>query len=427
MNKIKNIHFMGIGGSGISGVAYLASKMGYEVSGCDLEENTAYAKHIYKGHNPKHLEGIDFLVVSPAIYYQNKNNPELLEGERRRIVMTWEEFLGKYLSKDKKVICVAGTHGKSTTAAMAGKLLYDADMDPSVVVGAKVPQWNGNARFGNGPYLIIEADEFYDNFLNYRPEIIILNNIEFDHPDFFGSIEDVFASFEKFVSKLTGEKVLIYNADSEGVCRLLKNINTKNIKLIPYSLNTSNIDFSLKIPGVYNISNALGVIELGIYLGIDKNVIKESIEDFRGIGRRMELISGESKIKVYDDYAHHPTAIKATLEGLRKEYPKAKILAIDEPHGYKRTRALLPEYKGIFDSVNKVIIGPIFQARDELDKSITPQKVAEASCHKNAVGLGSFDEIIDNWKLENGNYDVVIVMGAGKSYLWAKEILKLTK
>lgn len=420
---------MGIGGSGISGVALLASKMGYEVTGCDLEENTAYASHIYKGHDTKHLEGVDLLIVSPAIYYQNKENPELLEGEKRKIVLTWQEFLGKYLAKDKKVICVAGTHGKSTTTAMAGKLLYDADMDPSVVVGAKVPQWEGNARFGHGPYLIIEADEFYDNFLNYRPEIIILNNIEFDHPDFFGTIDDVFASFEKFISRLTGEKVLIYNADSDRINKLLKNINTKDIKLIPYSLTTSKIDFSLKVPGIYNISNALGVLELGEFLGIDKSIIKESVEDFTGIDRRMELISGYSKIKVYDDYAHHPTAIKATLEGVRQKYPKEKILVIDEPHGYKRTKVLLSEYKGVFDSADKVIVGPIFQARDELDESITPQKVAEASCHKDAVGLSSFDELFRNLKFEirNCNYEVIVVMGAGKSYLWAKEIIKLIK
>ena len=420
---------MGIGGSGISGVAYLASKMGYEVSGCDLEENTAYANHIYKGHDPKHLEGIDLLVVSPAIYYQNRTNPELLEGNKRKMVLTWQEFLGKYLAQDKKVVCIAGTHGKSTTTAMAGKLLYDADMDPSVVVGAKVPQWDGNARYGNGPYLIIEADEFYDNFLNYRPNIIILNNIEFDHPDFFGSIEDVFESFKKFVSKLVGDKVLIYNANSEGVKKLLKNVDTKDLTIIPYSLDTPGIDFSLKIQGVHNISNALGVIELGSYLGIDKNTIKESIEDFTGIGRRMELISGKSKIKVYDDYAHHPTAIKTTLEGVREQFPNAKILVINEPHGYKRTKTLLPDYKGVFDAADKVYIGPIFQARDEIDPSITPKKVADVSNHNNIMALSNIEDLFRNLKLEirNYNYGVIVVMGAGKSYLWARRILKLIK
>lgn len=413
---------MGIGGSGMSGVAYLAEKMGYEVTGCDLEESTAYKKGIFKGHDVKHLEGVDLLVVSPAIYYQNKENPELLEGEKRKMVVTWEEFLGKYLSKDKKAICVAGTHGKSTTAAMVGKLLFDAEMDPSVIVGAKIPQWDGNARFGNGKYIVIEADEFNDNFLHYSPEIIILNNIEFDHPDYFGSVEDVFASFKKFISNLTGEKILIYNADSEGVVKLLSNIDIKNIRLIPYSLKKAKIDFNLKIPGLHNISNALGAIELGKVLGIPDDLVKESIEDFTGIGRRMELISGPLGIKVYDDYAHHPTAIKATLEALRGIYPNLKIWAVDEPHGFARTKALLSLYKGCFDDADEVMIGPIFKARDSEDFGMSPEIVAKASEHPKAKGFDSFEKIKNILKKDLKNGDVVLVMGAGKSYLWAREI-----
>lgn len=413
---------MGIGGSGMSGVAFLAEKMGYEVTGCDLEESTAYRKDIFKGHDVKHLEGADLLVVSPAIYYQNKDNPELLEGEKRKIVVTWEEFLGKYLAKDKKAICVAGTHGKSTTAAMAGKLLFDAEMDPSVIVGAKIPQWDGNARFGNGKYIVIEADEFNDNFLHYSPEIIILNNIEFDHPDYFSGVEDVFASFKKFISNLTGEKILIYNADSEGAVKLLTNIDNKNIHLIPYSLKKAKIDFTLKIPGLHNISNALGVIELGKVLGIPDDLIKESIEDFTGIGRRMELISGNSGIKVYDDYAHHPTAIKATLEALRGIYPNSKIWAVDEPHGFARTKALLSLYKGCFDDADEVMIGPIFKARDSEDFGMSPEIVARQCGHPKAKGFESFEKIKEILKKELKNGDVVLVMGAGKSYLWAREI-----
>lgn len=425
--SIHKLHFMGIGGSGMSGVAYLAEKIGYEVTGCDLEESTAYKQGIFKGHDPKHLKGADLLVVSPAIYYQNKNNPELLEGEKRKMVVTWEEFLGKYLTKDKKAICVAGTHGKSTTAAMAGKLLFDAEMDPSVIVGAKIPQWDGNARFGKGKYIVIEADEFNDNFLNYSPEIVILNNIEFDHPDYFGSVEDVFESFKKFISNLTGEKILIYNADSEGAAKLLTIIDTKDIRLIPYSLKKTKIDFSLKIPGTHNISNALGVIELGKTLGMPDDLIKESIEDFTGIGRRMELISGNSDTKVYDDYAHHPTAIKATLGAIRGTYPNAKIWAIDEPHGFARTKALLSLYKGCFDGADEVMIGPIFKARDSEDFGMTPEIVAKESNHPNAKGFDSFGKIKEILKKELKDGDVVLVMGAGKSYLWAKEIVTLIK
>ena len=419
------LHFVGIGGSGISGVAHLAEKLGFEVSGCDLEANSAYGNNITQGHSTSHVGGVDQVIVSPALLYQNSDNPEIIEAKKQNKLITWQEFIGKTLVKDKKVICVAGTHGKSTTTAMAGKLLEDSGFDPLVVIGANVLEWNGNYRFGKGKYFVIEADEFNNNFLNYSPEIVILNNIEFDHPDFFKSEEEVFNSFRKFVGRLVGEKILIYNADSIGVQKLLSIIDSSTLKLIPYSLKHAKVDFLLKVPGVHNISNALGVVELGRVLGIKDELIKSSLENFSGIGRRMELIADKNGIKVYDDYAHHPTAIKTTLEGIREKYLDAKILVIDEPHGYKRTKALLTEYKGVFDSADKVIIGPIFQARDEVDKSITPQKVAEASGHKDAVGFNSFDEIIGKWKMVNDKYDVVVVMGAGKSYLWAREIAKI--
>jgi UDP-N-acetylenolpyruvoylglucosamine reductase len=394
------IHFMGVGGSGMSGVARLAEKMGYTVTGCDLEERTAYAKSIFVGHSPDHLKGVDLLIVSPAILYQNSKNAELVEAQKRKIVMTWEEFLGKILLKNKKMICIAGTHGKSTTTAMTGKMLIDAGLDPIIVVGAYVPEWGGNSRYGKGEYALVEADEFNNNFLNYHPEIAVINNVEFDHPDFFKNEKEVKDSFDKFIKNLVGQKLLITEKDSLGK------------------------RFDLKIFGEHNQKNANMVFLLGKALGISEEKIIKSIEGFTGIGRRMELIADRNGIKVYDDYAHHPTAIKATLEGVREKYPEAKILVIDEPHGYKRTKALLSEYKGVFDSADKVIIGPIFQARDEVDKTITPQKVAEASGHKDAVGVKSFEEIISNFEFIISNFDVIVVMGAGKSFLWAREIAK---
>jgi len=310
------IHFLGIGGSGISGVVKLAESFGHEVSGCDLEGNSAYAKNIFQGHDPKHLKGVDLLVVSPAVFYQNKDNPELVEGQKRKIVMTWQEFLGSVLLKDKKMICIAGTHGKSTTTAMAGHLLIDAGLDPIVVVGAHVKQWKGNSRFGKGDYAVVEADEFNNNFLNYHPDIAVINNIEFDHPDFFKNREEVEASFNKFIKNLKGEKILIRQKDSE------------------------NIHFNLKVMGEHNQKNANMVYVLGKKLGISNEVIIKSLESFNGIGRRMELIADRKGIKVYDDYAHHPTAIKTTLDGVRHEYPDANIL-VGQKHSCQITKESL--------------------------------------------------------------------------------------
>ena len=403
MDKIKNIHMMGIGGSGMAGVAFLAEKMGYKVTGCDIEESTAYAKNIFKGHSPKHLKDIDLLVITPAILFQNSENPEYLEAKKRGIVMTWEEFLGKILLKNKKVIAIAGTHGKSTTTAMAGKMLIDAGLDPIVVVGAYVPEWQGNARFGKGEYAVVEADEFNNSYLNYHPDIEIINNIEFDHPDFFKDENEVRESFNKFIANLKNGGTLITSEDSPQK------------------------RFNLKVFGEHNQKNANMVYILGRKLGISDEEIVRSLESFKGIERRMQLIADCGGIKVYDDYAHHPTAIKTTIDGVRNEYPKSKILVIDEPHGYKRTKALLPEYKGVFDSADKVIIGPIFQARDEIDPSVSPRTVADASNHDNIFAFSTFEDLFRNLKLEirNCDYNLIVVMGAGKSYLWAKEVASI--
>lgn len=394
---------MGIGGSGISGVANLADKMGYEVTGCDIEPSTAYVNGIYRGHSVSHLEGADFLVVSPAVYYQNSDSPELVEGEKRGIAMTWQEFLGKVLLKDKKLICVAGTHGKSTTTAMAGKLLIDNRFDPVVVAGANVPEWGGNSRFGKGEYAVVEADEFNNNFLNYHPEIAIINNIEFDHPDFFKNDGEVRDAFKKFTENLVGGKVLITEKDNE------------------------HKKFNLKVFGEHNQNNANMVYVLGRKLGIDEEKIIKSLESFSGIGRRTDLIIDRSGIKVFDDYAHHPTAIKTTIEGIRKEFPDSRIWVIDEPHGFARTNALLSKYENVFDDADKVLIGPIFKARDKETFGMTPGIIAKTSKHKDAKGYDSFDDIKKILKGELKANDVVLVMGAGKSYLWAKEIANLIK
>jgi len=383
---------MGVGGSGMAGVSFLASKMGYEVTGCDLETG---------GHDVRHLKNIDLLVVTPAVYFRKVADPELVEGLKKKIVITWQEFLGKYLHKGKKVICIAGTHGKSTTTAMVGKLLEDAEFDPLVNLGANYKDWKGGARYGKGDYFVTEADEFYDNFLNYHPEIIILNNIEFDHPDYFKSEKQMLDSYKQFIANLVGKKILITQKDS---------LNKK---------------FNLKVFGKHNQKNANMVYVLGKKLGIKEETIIKSLESFPGIERRMELIFDKGGMKVYDDYAHHPTAIRVTLEGLREKYPKNRIWAVVEPHGFNRTYALLKNYNAIFRSADKVIIGPIFKARDSKTFGMTPKSIAEASGHLDILTADSFDQIKNILSKDIKQGDVIIVMGAGKSNLWAKEICNL--
>lgn len=403
---------MGIKGSGMSGIAKLASLMGYKVTGCDLKLN---------GHNEGHLKNVDYLIVSPAVFYQNKKHKELQQAIKRNIVMTWQEFLGKFLMKDKKVIAVAGTHGKSTTTAMIAKILIDAGFDPSVVVGAYVPAWKGNSRFGKGEWFVVEADEFNNNFLNYHPDILVINNIEFDHPDFFKSEKEVIQSFKKFEKNLKHGGTIIRSDFLVSGSDKTRSDKTESLQ------KRHRLQFNLKVLGEHNQKNANMAYLVGRQLKIKREKIIKSLENFKGIGRRMELIGAAKGIKIYDDYAHHPTAIKITLEGLRQKYPLKKILAIIEPHGYKRTKALLPLYKNVFDVVDSVIIGPIFKARDKIDNSISLKKIAKISAHKNIKVFKSVSELISDLKFQILNYPVVVVMGAGESNLWAKQILQLLK
>lgn len=464
--QIKKIHFVGIGGSGISAVAALAKKIGNKVDGCNLDEDTDYLKilknaHIKVsfGHDSRHIKNVDLVVVSPSVLYSNKEHPEVLEAQRRGILVTWEEFLGNYLHKGKEVIAISGTHGKSTTTALVGVLFETAKFEPMVVVGAKVPNWKTNFRFGVGEVFITEADEFNDNFLHYHPSVAVINNIEFDHPDYFKSENEVLRSFEKFVQQLTGKKTLVVNQDSPSVASLFKKLPRKFLdKLEVYGytfhdepliklaksarvritkqdkektlfsiksdhLNVDNI-FSLKIPGQHNVANAAGAIVVGKIYGIEDPMIQIALKKFKGIGRRLELIGEKGGVKIYDDYAHHPTAIGVTLSALRQKHTKARVWAVVEPHSYSRTKALLQNYKGIFDDADKVIITPIYKARDKETFGVTGESIVKASGHRDAMYLGSFEEIVKYLKKESKRGDIVLVMGAGRSYLLSHELLK---
>lgn len=442
---MKKVHFLGIGGSGVAAVAELAAQSGYEVTGCDINKETAYSKKLEKfgikalhGHSPDHLAGIDLLVVTPAVFFMNQDNPEILEAKKTMEVIPWQEFLGKYLHEGKKVICVAGTHGKTTTTTLLALVLEKGGLDPSAVVGATVDTWGANSKKGEGEIFVTEADEFNDNFLFYEPEIIILNNIEFDHPDFFKSEEQLLTSFKNFIKKLKGEKVLVINKDSKLVQKVLSEIGSEvGFKLIEYSLNDAKIsqnengtDFEyegekyfLKLTGIHNVANALGVIKAAKHLGVDAKAINKVFGQFQGAERRLEFIGETNDIKVFDDYAHHPTAIRATIEALRQKFPTKKMWVIIEAHGYARTKAVLPLYKGVFDKADEVLIGPIFKARDAQNFGVSERSIAEASGRSDIFSSDKLDEMMERLKDVRPG-DIVLVMGAGESYKWAREIYK---
>ena len=259
----KKVHFMGIGGSGVSGVAVIAHSQGYEISGCDLQTDTPYLVglkklgiKIFVGHNENHIHNSDILAVSPSVFFQNSTQPEVTLAKKVNKLITWQNFVGDYLQRGKKLICIAGTHGKSTTTALAGFLFENAKVDPLVVIGANVDKWGGNARIGKGEIFITESDEFYDNFLNYTPETIVLNNIEFDHPDYFKDETMLLNSFAKHIKSLKGGKTLIFNQDSPGIKKLfdlLKVKNLSNLELLGYTISDKpliNTNVSIKAEAI---------------------------------------------------------------------------------------------------------------------------------------------------------------------------------
>ncbi len=467
MNKPLHVHFMGIGGSGMSAVAKLAQAEGYKVSGCDLQETNQYLLQqdpnqlqVYKGHDVAHLDSVDILAVTPATFFQAQGVEEFKEAKKRGILMKWQEFLGKYLQKEKTVISVAGTHGKSTTTALLSLVFQEAGLDPNVMIGATIRSWGKNYRSGKGEYFITESDEFSDNYLSYYPEIIILNNIEFDHPDYFSSWEQYLDSFKKFISNLKGKKILIFNQDSEGIKELFTRfskdelaklnlygytlfdsplvpcvnstkavITNSGINSLKFKLQNPRLaldhEFLSVLPGDYNVSNACGVVIASTLSGITTTVLDKVLSTYSGIGRRLELV-GETKnnITIYDDYGHHPSAIKLTVHAIRQKHPEAKIWAVIEPHSFSRTKALLHLYKEALIEVDEVVITPIYKSRDSEDFGVSSQTIIDASGHKSARVM-EYDLIPAFLKNQVEANSIIVVFGAGKIFYMAKEIFSI--
>ena len=461
MTKKKlHVHFMGIGGSALAGVATLAKAAGFKVSGCDLQQKTYYSPILKKekikyflGHNVEHLKSVDMVAVSAAVYPVKSPHPEVIEAKKRKILISWQEFQGKYLQKGKVVIAIAGTHGKSTTTALVGLVLESGGLNPLVEVGAIVPQWESTIRFGLGKYFVCEADEFNNNFLNYSPGIIIINNLEMDHPEFFQDENQFRKAFKNFIQKIKEPKVLIVNEESQGIQKLLTEmkpwLREEKVKVIGYFLKnnfsfpfdkeyqgeiikqnqeltqfkTQEKIFNLKVPGKHNVFNALGAVVCGEEVGINFEKIRIALENFKGVGRRFDLVGEEKGIKVYEDYAVHPTAIEAALEAVRQKYPQQKIWAIFEPHQYSRLKIFLSDFARVLKSADEIIITAIFPGREKFNPQIKAKDLVDKIGDK-AEYLENFEEISEKISQKAKINDIIIVFGAGKSYLLTKMILE---
>ena len=411
LSKIKKVFFIGIGGIGISALAKMAISRGIEVSGVNDDESPKtldslreVGATIFFQNDFKELPEVDLYVYSDAWLYRG---PEIIENAKKtgKSVLSYFEALGQF-AKEYKVIAVAGTHGKTTTTAMVAEILVDAGLDPTVIVGSFVKKIDSNFRYGNSGYLVVEADEYNRHFLNFNPFITVITNIEADHLDCYKDLADIQNAFDKFLSQ-SENKILDYTRYLEKVPRL-------------------------SIPGIHNRMNAAAALAVADFLKIKEEDAQKSLAQFSGTWRRLEK-KGETSAGtiIYDDYAHHPTEIKASLEALRELYPvgEKKITIVFQPHLYSRTKALFNDFAKAFKGADNIFLLPIFFAREEKDESISSDKLASAIClaGDKAKAFPDF-ESAENFVrgLNLGKNDVFITMGAGEAYKVADKVFDLT-
>ncbi len=427
----KRVHFLGIGGSGASAVAAIAQAQGFEVSGCDKTIQNEFTKvfnprKLQEGHSPDHLKDKEILAITPALTSLDPDNDELQEAKKQGLeVLTWQQFMGKYLEKDKFVIAVCGTHGKSTTTAMIGKLLEDAGFDPTIELGATFSSTGKNFRVGKGKYFITEADEFNDNFLASIPDISIVTTIEFDHSEYFKDFDAYKESFRKFLAST--KQVIVANMSDPGVVSTLVSDKQAKDYIFPATVDYTKleVDLNLRVIGDHNLKNAKAAFQVGTLLGIDAEIIKRSLESFESIGRRMELMGDFNGAQIYSDFGHHPTEIKVTIEAAKKEFKNKKLWVIFQPHMFSRTYALFNNFVEVFRNLpaDGVIIHDIYPSREVDTGLVTSKQLVEAIKKPGIEYVEKSEEMIKGLKATLSKDDVVIFIGAGDTHKWARELV----
>jgi len=444
------VHFIGIGGIGISALAQYYLKRGALVSGSDLCESEitkALSKKgakIFIGKNQgKNLaKDIDLVIYSLAV---KKDNPEIKETKKYKIrIKSYPEALGN-LTKKHFTIAVCGMHGKSTTVALLSLVLIKAGFDPTVIIGTKLKEFkDSNCKIGKSEYLVIEADEYKAAFLNYWPRIIVLTSIEREHLDYYRDLRHIFRTFRTFINHLPAGGTLVADKDDKNIKKMIERIKKQKkikFKIIPYSLSqkeSSKVKNILKIPGSFNVSNALGVLDVTRVLKIPDQITFKSYSEYKGAWRRFEIFHESLNAKPYtlvSDYGHHPTQIKVTIKAAKGKFPQKRIILVYQPHQIKRTKILFKEFVKAFDNVDLLFLNEIYgvAGREEEDQRKISSEDLALSIQRRWQKLG-YKKIVSFLKDQNDilkelkriikKNDIIIIMGAGDIY---NLVLKLRK
>lgn len=444
LDEIKSIHFVGIGGIGMSGLAEVLALAGVSASGCDLKRSAAtdvLTQHgipVAIGHDPAHVAGNDLVVVTSAV---KGEHPELEAARIAGIrVMKRAELLGVVVNSQRS-IGVAGTHGKTTTSAMISVVLEEAGLQPTVLVGGVVRNFETNAKRGGGELLVVEADEYDRTFHHLKPEIAVITNIEADHLEYYGSLEAIVEAFRIYAGGVRRGGVVIGCADDEHVGRLLRHSERRSVGYglseradiratnVEFSDRGSSFDvpgvgfFKLFIPGEHNVRNALAAIAVARELGIGDSAIAAALAKFIGVERRFQVLGEYLGAVVVDDYAHHPTEIRATLEAARGGYPNRRIVALFQPHLYSRTRDFAREFGEALSIADVPLVAPIYAAREEPVEGVSARLIAEA-----VSGIEFLDrsnsEIVNEMRRRLEPNDIFITMGAGDVHEVAEQLAR---
>jgi len=442
---MQHIHFIGIGGTGLSAIAKVLLEQGYQVSGSDLTASALFegvrtaGGTVYQGHEAGNILGADLIVRSSAV---PDENPEIQAARSAGIsVLKRSEFLGR-LMLGKNVIAVAGSHGKTTTTSMLSWILSVLDRDPSFIVGGVVENLGVNARAGEGDDFVIEADEYDYMFLGLEPNIALITNVEHDHPDIFPTEESFKKAFQMFVDRLQADGVLVLCSEDPGSNQMASLIKVGQ-KLVKYGFEdprnkywardivyqpeggsefklmidnpqgNQELSISLQLPGEHNVLNAVGAFAAADQLGLPRNRIAEALADFKGSERRFDIRGEYQGIVLIDDYAHHPTEIKTTLAAARSVYPGRRILGTWQPHTYSRTQTLFSEFTKAFTDADAIIVLNVFAAREQAPDGFSLSALVEAIEGVEAVQISGNDQAVDYLKEELAAGDVLLVLSAG--------------
>jgi UDP-N-acetylmuramate--alanine ligase len=455
-----HVHFIGIGGTGLSAIARLLLEMGYTVSGSDrvlspfAEGLKRDGATVYNGHNAANVTGVDWVVRSSAI---PDDNPEVKEARARGIpVYKRADFLGR-LMEDKTGIAVAGAHGKTTTTAMIAWTLFALGRDPSFIIGSTLINLKTNARAGKGKAFVIEADEYDRMFLGLKPRIEVITNIEHDHPDCYPTFEDMYSAFQSFVTLLPQDGTLVACIDDPAASAIMNDARRDGRSVLAYGLQgeatlnspqwmlarnlqpntrggfnfdaisnlfpeTQSIRVSLQVPGRHNVQNCLAALGVSSLLGLPPKKAAEALGEFRGTGRRFEVVGEVNDITIVNDYGHHPTEIKATLAAARARYPERRLWAVWQPHTYSRTQTLFEHFVAAFPDADEVIVTEVYASR-EAPQDFTSASIVSSMRHPSAHFIAKLDDTT-KYLLENLRPgDVVIVFSAGDADQVSADVL----